>query len=291
MPTSPSRLIERTTVAPGKEALTIEAGGRPVRWLVLLPTGATAGVHRPLAVALHNFDGNAEGFADLIHADRLRARGVIVALPQASGHAPDWKGPGLTLLAPESGEEGGKVDDIVGVADGAAMLARVYDADPVDVNLIGFSQGATLALAVTRRMDADHPAAVRRLFLAAGSIATPPDATLALRGTDLTAYEPGHNLPQTVADWRNGEPSEREYLPALLKIKQCAEIVHDKGSRLDRRDYACADGSRVVHIFEAEGEHAWPGQDAKYDSWLTGRGSTSALDFTNMIVGQIAPAP
>ena len=284
--TTPGRLLARSSVSPVEAAATTDGGGRQIRWVILLPDRYDPAGRAPLVVAIHNFDGDAKGFAALIHAERLRDRGMIVALPQAGGRAPDWQGLGITLLAPATGEDGARVDDVLGVSEGIAILREAYGAG--EVNLVGFSQGATLALAVTRRLDAERVGAVRRLFMAAGSLAGTPDDTLALAGTALTAYEPGHNLPQTVADWRAGDPSERRFLPTLLKIKGCTLTDHDAGERLDRTDYRCADGTQVTHIFEALGEHAWPGQDEKYDSWLTGRGSISALDYTDLIARRIA---
>jgi pimeloyl-ACP methyl ester carboxylesterase len=192
------------------------------------------------------------------------------------------------------------VDDVAGIAGVLEAARSLYSLAPDDVNVIGFSQGATVAMALARRLDAARPGAVRRLFLAAGSLASPPDATLAMPGTDIVAYEPGHNWLQAVADLRLGEPPERVFLPELLRIKACSPAPepaavamgatpHATGNEPRIADYACPDGTRVTHIFEPDGEHAWPGQDRKYDSWLTGRGSTSAIDFTGLIADAIAP--
>jgi poly(3-hydroxybutyrate) depolymerase len=288
----PGALVSRSQTSPVEEQIVVNGGGRDIPAVVLLPADYdAAGAPRPLVVALHNFAGNAPGFADLIHADRLTARGIVVLLPQAGGRtAPDWQGPGLTLLGPAITPDGRRVNDIEGVARLIAVAQGLYRLKPDDVNVLGFSQGATLALALTRHLDAARPGAVRRLFLAAGSLASPPDDTLALQGTDIVAYEPGHNWLQVMADFRTGEPLERVFWPELLRIKGCQDDEAQPGfPGLQEHSYRCAGDTRALHIFEPDGEHAWPGQDARYDSWFTGRGSISKLDFTTLIADTIAP--
>jgi poly(3-hydroxybutyrate) depolymerase len=285
-PGPPGELVSRTPLAAGAEWIVVSGGGRDIRSLVLLPDGYAPGRDYPLLVAVHNFAGNAQGFAGLIHAERLRARGIILLLPQAAGRVPNWQGPGLTLLGRAYDGDGRRVDDVSGMAAVLRVATGLYRVD--EVNVTGFSQGATLALALTRRLDAERPGAVRRLFMVAGSARRPVDASLALAGTDLVAYEPGRNGPQAFANWLTDEPAERVFLPRILQAKGCmAPSVLNDG--IERRTYGCADGHTVIHLFEAKGEHAWPGQDAKDDSWVTGRGSTSRIDFTNLIAHTIAP--
>jgi len=288
-PGSPGALVSRTSISASREWIVVKGGERDIRSLVLLPDGYAAGGDYPMLVAIHNFAGDAEGFADLIHAERLRSRGVLMLLPEAAGRIPDWQGPGLTLLAHAPTASGKPADDIAGVAATMEVASRLYRVAPGQTSLAGFSQGATLALALTRRLDAVRPGAVRRLFMAAGSATGPVDASLALAGTDLVAYEPGHNGMQKIANWMTSEPTERVFLPEILRAKDCAPASRAEIGGIDRRDYACADGRAVIHLFEARGEHAWPGQDAKYDSWLMGRGSISQLDFTSLIAEAIAP--
>jgi len=287
---APGELVSRTRISDSREWIVVNGGERDIRSLVLLPDGYAAGGEYPLLVAIHNFAGNAEGFAGLIHSERLRARGVVMLLPEAAaGRLPDWQGPGLTLLAHPPTASGRPVDDIAGVAATLDVALRLYRVAPGQVNVTGFSQGATLALALTRRLDAVRPGAVRRLFMVAGSAAGPADASLALAGTDLVAYEPGHNGMQKIANWVTGEPTERVFLPEILRAKGCTLTADATTDGIDRHDYRCADGRTVVGLYEAAGEHAWPGQDAKDDSWLMGRGSISKLDFTGLIAGTIAP--
>jgi poly(3-hydroxybutyrate) depolymerase len=288
-PGPPGELISRTPISAGAEWIVVRGGERNIRSLVLLPDDYAEGRDYPLLVAIHNFAGNAEGFAGLIHAERLRARGIILLLPEAGGRIPDWQGPGLTLLARAYGADGDRVDDVAGVAVSLRVAEGLYRVAPDQINVAGFSQGATLALGLTRRLDAARPGGVRRLFMVAGSAAGPLDASLALPGTDLVAYEPGRNGPQAFANWLTGEPAERVFLPRILQAKACTQRSQALSAGIDRRDYRCADGGAVIHLFEATGEHAWPGQDVKDDSWLTGKGSTSKIDFTNLIAETIAP--
>jgi hypothetical protein len=65
---------------------------------------------------------------------------------------------------------------------------------------------------------------------------------------------------------------------------------------IDRRTYRCRDGRGLVHIYEGEGEHAWPGQDPQYDNVFLGRGSLSRIDLTGVIgsmltTGSLPPLP
>jgi poly(3-hydroxybutyrate) depolymerase len=292
---TPGELIDRTRMSASREWIVVNGGGRDIRSLVLLPDGYADGGDYPLLVAVHNFAGNAEGFADLIHAERLRTRGVVLVLPQAAGRIPDWRGPGLTLLAHPPTASGQPVDDIAGVAATLEVAKRLYRVAPSEINITGFSQGATLALALTRRLDAARPGDVRRLFMVAGSAAGPVDASLALEGSDLVAYQPGHNGMQSIANWLTREPTERLFMPEILRAKGCAPQSNAQAAGetagVDRHDYRCADGRTVVHLFEAQGEHAWPGQNAKYDSRVMGRGSISKVDFTGLIAETIVPAP
>ena len=285
---APGELIGRTQISASREWIVVNGGGRDIRSLVLLPDGYPSGGDYPLLVAIHNFAGNAEGFADLIHAERLRARGVVLVFPQAAGRVPDWQGPGVTLLLHPPTASGKPVDDISGVAATLDVATRLYRVTPDQTNVTGFSQGATLALALTRRLDTARPGAVRRLFMVAGSAAGRVDASLDLEGSDHVAYEPGHNGMQKIANWLTGEPTERVFLPEILRAKDCAPRSNTEADGVDRHDYRCADGRTVVHLFEAAGEHAWPGQDAKYDSWVMGRGSISKVDFTGLIAETIA---
>lgn len=284
-----SALASRTVVSPTEEWIVVNGGNRAVRTLVLLPDDYPAGGRYPLLLAIHNFGGDADGFGKLIHAERLRRQGAVVVLPQAAGVIPEWQGPGITITFTARDANWRRIDDVAGIARVLDVVQGLYKVDPGDINIVGFSQGATVALDLTRRLDRQRPAAARRLFLDAGSVAGGSDGSLALEGTDLIAYEPGRNGMQTIANVLTWEPSERVFMPEILAAKGCTLAARDKTAAVDDRTYRCRDGRTVRHIFEARGEHAWPGQAKKYDSLLMGIGSRSAIDFTNIIVDTIFP--
>jgi poly(3-hydroxybutyrate) depolymerase len=275
-------LVGRTDVSPGQQRIVVRGGGRAVAALVLLPD--TAGVGRPpLLLAIHNFGGDAEGFAELIHAEALRRKGIVVVLPQAAGWIGQWQGPGITLLDPFTWPGASRPDDVAALMELLTAARGLYATDPANTNVVGFSQGATLALQVTRRLDALRSGTVRRLFLAAGSAALPLDASLEMPGTDIVIYQPGHNGPQAIANFLAGEPGEPRFVRAIIDAKGCAYGTQSARDGVVTSTLGCRDGHALTHLYEPAGEHAWPGQDAKFDSWLTGRGSGSHVDFTALI--------
>jgi pimeloyl-ACP methyl ester carboxylesterase len=176
---------------------------------------------------------------------------------------------------------------VAGLIDTLRTARRLYTPDGDDLNLLGFSQGATVALEIARRLDLRQDGAVRRVFVAAGSVATPLDAGLAFDGTMLVLYEPGRNGLQNIANFMTGEPSERAFLPWILQAKGCVPASRRVAGGVEETIYRCRDGRTLVHLFERTGEHAWPGQAAKYDSWLMGRGSRSHVDLTAVIAAEI----
>lgn len=110
-------------------------------------------------------------------------------------------------------------------------------ANPDDINVAGFSQRVTVALELTRRLDRQHPGVVRCLFLAVGSAAVPLDASLALRGTDLIAYQPAHNGPQAVANVLTGEPGtrrscQRSSKPRAARPSRTTRLVTSSGQAI-----------------------------------------------------------
>ena len=266
----------------------VSGGGRDIHALVLLPDGWIPGQPHKLLLAVHNFGGDSAGFADLIHANRLTQDGVVVVVPQALGAIPEWQGPGLTITAPEVDPAGRRINDSAGLVQVAAMAAQLYDASEID--LLGFSQGATVALDVARRMDQQRRGAVRWLFLAAGSVAGPIDPSLGLPGTDVIDYQPGRNGMQDIANFSTGEPNSRVFLPEIATAKGCRPASEDPGPRVETRRWQCQDGRSFTTLYEALGEHAWPGQDAKFDSSLMGAGSGSAVDFTQVIAHALQQA-
>ncbi len=285
-PIPPDGLVSRTVVSPGKEQIVVRGGGRAVSALVLLPDNAGAGMP-PLLLAIHNFAGDAKGFAELIHAERLRQKGIVVLLPQAAGWVGQWQGPGITLLDPTAWLAASRADDVEALTRLLTVARGLYGTDPANLNVAGFSQGATLALQETRRLDALQPGIVRRLFLVAGSAVVPLDASLATPGTDIVTYQPGYNGPQAVANFLAGEPDETQFVRAIIDAKGCAYGSRTAADGVITSTLKCRDGRSLTHIYEANGEHSWPGQAAKFDSWLMGRGSRSRVDFTALIAAAI----
>ena len=123
--------------------------GLPFPHLVREAAGAGEGGARPpLVVLLHGYGSTAQGMMGV--APSLDER-FVVAVPQAPvrlgdvgwGWYPLGQGPVAPVLSPERLERSRR-----GVLDFAAQAARRYGADPERVFLVGFSQGAALALAV-----------------------------------------------------------------------------------------------------------------------------------------------
>lgn len=277
-------VISRTTVTPTSEELVVEGAGRPIRSVVLLPDGYRPGRPHRVLMAVHNFAGDAEGFGKLIHAERLRRLGLVVVLPEAAGLVREWHGPGLTITVPARGA-GGRIDDVAGLLKVLAAALTLYGRPGESVDLLGFSQGATMALALARRLDLGRAGSVRNLVMAAGSVSDGRDASLALPGTDVLLYDPGRNGPQHVANLVTGEPDATVFIPWIVAEKGCRPILARDDDGLSQRLYRCRDGRRLLHIHEAKGEHAWPGQDRQYDSLLLGRGSLSRIDLTDVVGG------
>ncbi len=209
---------------------------------------------------------------------------MVIVLPEAAGEIPEWQGPGITITVPtwQPGSNH-RVDDVSGLAETLLVVLGMYRVRRDDVNIVGFSQGATVALELTRTLDQVRPASVRRVFTVAGSLAETGGAGLSFEGTDLITYQPGRNGPQDIANFMTGEPSERKFIPEIMRAKNCLLEILDASDYVERQTYRCRDGHRVVYIREPAGEHAWPGQAPKFDSWLMGRGSISRIDFTNII--------
>ncbi|MGH7104462.1 MAG: hypothetical protein ACREFJ_18950 [Acetobacteraceae bacterium] len=283
--------VSRKILSPGEQQLIVNGGGRNIRSLVLLPAGYNPGRIWPLLLAVHNFGGDAAGFAKLIHADRFTGNGILVLLPEAAGWIPEWQGPGVTITVGVWQPDGKRVDDTAGIAETLSVARQLYPIDQANINVAGFSQGATLAIALTRRLDHEQPGQVRRLFVAAGSVARPIGHGPLFQGSDVTLYEPGRNGMQRIANVLTGEPGARKFVPEIVAAMDCVAIAHTTANGVDRTDYRCRDGARLTTLLEPKGEHAWPGQPARYDSWLMGRGSRSHVDFTNLIEGEITERP
>jgi len=289
MSVPPSDLVGREAVSPTEERIRVRGDGREIPAIVLLPDDYGRRQTYPAVLAVHNFGSGPGDFAGLIDAERLRRAGVIVILPQAAGLVAEWQGPGISLTFARRGEDGRPVDDIAGLIKLSSVAQDIYRVDPADLNLAGFSQGATLALELTRQLDVQRPGTVRRVFAVAGSVVNADRDTLAFPGTDIVHYEPGRNGLQVLANLRTGEPAEAAFMPWIVAAKGCELRGHTDTDGVDTQIYSCRDGRNLTRIYEQYGEHAWPGQAAKYDIWLFGRGSISQVKFTELMLSQIVP--
>jgi poly(3-hydroxybutyrate) depolymerase len=286
---SESDLVGRAALSAVEERIRVRGDGREIPALVLLPDEYGARDHYPLVFAIHNFGGGPRRIAGMMEAERLRKAGNIVVLPQAAGAVLlDWQGPGITLTLARRGEDGRPVNDTVGLTRLYAAVCGLYRIDAHNVNLAGFSQGATLAFELARQLELQRAGSVRRLFAVAGSVPALGEEGLDLPQTDITHYEPGRNTLQRLANWRTGEPPEADFIPAILAAKGCGLREHISADGVDTQIYACRDGRSVTRIYEQDGEHAWPGQPAEYDIWLLGSGSTSRVKFTDLMIREIA---
>lgn len=117
---------------------------------------------------------------------------------------------------------------------------------------------------------------------------TPIARSLGYPGADIIHYEPGRNGLQRLGNWLTGELPEAEFIPAILAAKGCRLSEHTTVDGVDTQVYYCRDGRSVTRIHEQYGEHAWPGQPARYDILLLGSGSTSRVKFTDLMILEIA---
>jgi poly(3-hydroxybutyrate) depolymerase len=284
-----SDLVGRTAISAVEERIRVRGDGREIPAIVLLPDDYGAREHYPLVLAIHNFGGGPRRIAGMMEAERLRKAGNIVVLPQAAGLLLlDWQGPGIALALARQGEDGQPVNDIVGLTKLFAVVRNLYRIDARNVNLAGFSQGATLAFELARQLELQRSGSVRRLFAVAGSVRAIEEEGSWLPQTDIIHYEPGRNTLQRLANWRTGEPPEADFIPAIIAAKGCSLHEQILVDGVDTQVYACRDGRSVTRIYEQDGEHAWPGQPAEYDIWLLGSGSISRLKFTDLMIREIA---
>ena len=283
-----SDLVGRELVSPIEERSRVRGDGREIPAIVLFPDDYSSRRHYPLVLTIHNFGGGPWRIAGMMEAERLRKAGSIVILPQAAGLAvADWQGAGITLTFVHRGKGGRPVDDVAGLINLLSVARELYRIDGGNVNLAGFSQGATLAFEVARQLELQGPGRVRRVFAVAGGGVQAVPQSLGYPGADIIHYEPGRNALQRLANWKTGEPAEIEFIPAIVAPKGCNLREHVSADGVDTQVYACRDEGSVTRIYEQYGEHAWPGQPAKYDIWLLGSGSTSRVKFSDLMISKI----
>lgn len=282
-----SDLVSREVISPTEQHIVVHGGGRSISSIVLLPDNYGSQAKYPAVIAVHNFGSDPKAFAGLIDAGRLRKAGIIVILPKAAGWLPEWQGPGIAITFARHGANGRPIDDIAGLTKTLAVTQELYKIDGTNISIAGFSQGATVALELARQLDLSRPASVRRVVAAAGSTVECDPSTLSLTGTDIVHYEPGRNGPQILANFLTGEPGEAEFMPRIILAKGCELHENKTADGVNTQTYNCPDGRLVIRLYEQNGEHAWPGQPSKYDSWLLGKGSTSRVNFTDLMLSEI----
>lgn len=144
---------------------------RPVQrqlWLELPPISAQA--PRRLLVFLHGAGSTPEAFAPIAIAWQLKFPGATAAIveglrPCASNAGRDWFDAGGV-----STERAARIDAAgIALADRLRALQRDTAIAPADTVVVGFSQGATVALALARQQPA--PAAIVVSY--AGQLARP----------------------------------------------------------------------------------------------------------------------
>lgn len=288
-PGSPPSFLGREVVSPTEERIRVRGDGRDISAIVMLPDNYGTKQRYPVVLAIHNFGGGPRWFAGMMDAERLRKAGVVVIVPQAAGLVAEWQGSGITLTVTRRGEDGRPIDDVAGLANVLTAVRETYRVDDGNMNLAGFSQGATVLFELAKRLDLQRPGTVRRVFAVAGSVAGAGGAPLALFGTDIVHYEPGRNNLQKIANFMTGEPSEAEFMPRILAAKGCELREHTSVDGVDTQIYDCRDGRSVTRIYEQYGQHAWPGQPPDYDIWLLGSGSISHVKLTDMMLSAIVP--
>jgi polyhydroxybutyrate depolymerase len=190
--TTPATTTTTTTAAgadctsPGRHEETLPAvrGSRTV--LVDVPPGAGDGP-LPIVIQLHGGGGSPEGMAELTGFTALGARdGVLVVSPEGSLSPKGW----VTFTGEPSGLILTETAFLVDLLD---HLDASCNADPERVSVVGFSNGAAMALlfACERPDRVQTAVAVAGLVWPGDRCADPPDGlTVAVRvGTDDRVFE------------------------------------------------------------------------------------------------------
>jgi len=280
-------LVSQEIISSTEQRIAVHGGGRNISSMVLLPDNYDSQTKYPAVIAVHNFASDSRAFARLIDAERLRKAGVVVILPNTAGWPSEWQGPGITVTFARRGANGRPIDDIAGLTKTLAAAREIYNIDGSDISIAGFSQGATVALELARQLDLSRLGSARRVFAVAGSTVNCDPSSLSLSGTDIVHYEPGRNGLQVIANLLTGEFSEAEFMPRIILAKGCELHENKTANGVNTQTYICPDGRSVIRLYEQYGEHAWPGQAAKYDIWLLGRGSISRINFTDLMLSKI----
>jgi phospholipase/carboxylesterase len=154
------------------------AQGQPL-WLELPPLSGTA--PRRLLVFLHGAGSSVEAFAPVALAWQMKFPGastaVIEALrPSASGTGRDWYDP----AGPAEEHEERILEAATEIARRIAEVQRASGVDSAATVIIGFSQGATMAIELGRRTPA------------------PASIVVAYAGRLARAVKPGESIEPTI---------------------------------------------------------------------------------------------
>ncbi len=277
-------LVSRQSISKNQEELTVHAGGREIKSLVLLPDNYDPSKKYTTIVALHGFTANAKGFAESIDAERMRSQGAIVILPEASRNKiglREWQGIGGQNITPgiATGDDGKKINDTQAILGTLAIAKKQYGIDPKDLNMLAFSQGVAFAFDVADRLDKQEPGAVKRLFAATGTV--PNAENLSLKGTEIVHYEPKRrNYVQKAWNFIQDNPSADEFMSQIEKNKGCRTINTENSDRLSTTNFTCTDGTTLTTHLARRGGHAFPGQPEARDFAIVGRGSRASVKLS-----------
>jgi predicted esterase len=183
-------------------------GGLPVLW-----EGVALSQARIVAILIHGRGASAEDILSLAH--ELRTKDVAYLAPQAAGHT--WYP--YSFLSPLSQNEPG-ITSALGVITRLIGEAGREGIDPGRVALIGFSQGACLALEYAAR-HARRYAAVAGL---SGGLIGPP-------GTPRTYAGSLEETPVFL-----GCSDVDAHIP-LERVHESAEVFRRMNARVDERIY------------------------------------------------------
>jgi polyhydroxybutyrate depolymerase len=208
---------------------------RPAR--VVLPQDYSIEQRYPLVIMLHGYGANAAEQDFIFHlAQRTTAYQFILVLPNGT---PDIEGNLFWDATSECCNFYGHapVDDVGYLAALMKEALTIYAVDPKRIRLVGHSNGGYMSY----RYICDHPVAVDRIAVLAGSVSLDPaschDPTpvdvLHMQGTadDTVPYEP--NLPP------NGDPTKLYTVGAEGAVGRWAHVAgcDDQPDLVESRDY------------------------------------------------------
>lgn len=218
---------------------TLRSGGEERRYLLSVPEGDPPASGFPLVISLHGHGSSAaEHEANTSLAVEARARGFVVATPDALGDPARWN----------FDRRPGGPDDYAFVAGLVEDLVREVCIDPARVHLAGSSNGAAFAGFLACSVGADVAAVA--MVIATVPPNCPPGrhpSVLTIRGT-ADARVPYAGTEDMVAAW-----ADHDGCPTPPRTSEPSPGVA-------RTTYeGCTDDRRVALVAVTGGVHAWPG--------------------------------